>query len=197
MLYSYLGISISFPPFLLEFIVWRYTQHGQSPLSQLLISAHSHSIVYWFFSSHFMFHKYTTDITYITESGRKKNKQERTWVSPKRKKREVLAIFWYSVAIASVYLNEILTQLPGTLTHPLALVDLASRSTGPNSLLSHNYLSLQVCFIQEIVPLNRVYRQVKWKVGEEVIFLHLTPYPTATRTRAHTHTHTVIEHMYI
>ena len=33
-----------------------------------------------------MFYKYTTDITYITESGRKKNKQARTWVYPKHKK---------------------------------------------------------------------------------------------------------------
>ena len=68
-----------------------------------------------------MFYKYTTDIAYITESGRKKNKQERTWVSFKCKKGEVLALFWHSAAIASVYPNEIPTQLPGTLTHPLEL----------------------------------------------------------------------------
>ena len=43
------------------------------------------------------FYKYTTDITYITESRRKKDKQARTWVSPKRKKGEVLALFWHSV----------------------------------------------------------------------------------------------------
>ena len=94
-----------------------------------------------------MFYKYTTDITYIPESGRKKDKQARTWVSPKRKKGEVLALFWHSVAIVSVYSNEILTQLPGTLTRPPALSDLASGSTGPNSSLqqpplSHRRLSL-------------------------------------------------------
>ena len=45
-----------------------------------------------------MFYKYTTDITYITESGRKKNKQAWIWVvSPKRKKGQVLALFWHSV----------------------------------------------------------------------------------------------------
>ena len=43
-----------------------------------------------------MFYKYTIDITYITGSGRKKNKQERTWVvSPKFKKGEVLAFCGY------------------------------------------------------------------------------------------------------
>ena len=40
-----------------------------------------------------MFYKYTTDITCITESGRKKNKQARTWVSPKRKKGEIFGTF--------------------------------------------------------------------------------------------------------
>ena len=55
-----------------------------------------------------MFYKYITDITYITESVRKKNKQAWIWVSSKRKK-EVFALFWHSVAIASMYLNEILT----------------------------------------------------------------------------------------
>ena len=40
-----------------------------------------------------MFYKYATDITYITESGRKKNKQAWTWVSPKRKKEEVFRTF--------------------------------------------------------------------------------------------------------
>ena len=74
-----------------------------------------------------MFYKYTTDITYITESGRKKNKHVRTWVRPKCKKGEVLALFWHSVAIASMYSNKISTQLPGMLTHLLALADLASR----------------------------------------------------------------------
>ena len=44
-----------------------------------------------------MFHKYITDITNITESGRKKNKQAQTWISPKCEKREVWALFWHSV----------------------------------------------------------------------------------------------------
>ena len=39
----------------------------------------------------------TTDITYITESGRKKNKQAETRVSLKRKKGEVCALFWHSM----------------------------------------------------------------------------------------------------
>ena len=39
------------------------------------------------------------------------------------------------MAIVSVYLNEIPIQLPGTLIHPLALADLASGSTSPNSSL--------------------------------------------------------------
>ena len=74
-----------------------------------------------------MFYKYTIDITYITESGRK-NKHERTWITPKRKKGEALALFWHSVAIARVYPNEIPTRLPGTLTHPLALAASAAAS---------------------------------------------------------------------
>ena len=75
-----------------------------------------------------MFYKYATDITYITESGRNKNKQAPTWYS-KRKKGDVFGTFLAfcaSVAIASVYPSEITTQLPGTLTHPLALTDPAS-----------------------------------------------------------------------
>ena len=95
-----------------------------------------------------MFYKYITDIAYITESGRKKNKQTRIWVSPKRKKGEVLALFWHfceSMAIASVYPSEIPTQLPGTITHPPALGDPASGSTCPNSSFS-SCLSLTVAF---------------------------------------------------
>ena len=53
-----------------------------------------------------MSYKYTTD---ISESERKKNKQAWTGVSSKRKKGEVLALFWHSVAIMSVYPNEIPT----------------------------------------------------------------------------------------
>ena len=86
-----------------------------------------------------MFYKYATDIAYITESGREKKKQTWTWVSPKLKEGEVLVLLWHfyaSVAIASVYLSKIPTQLPGTLTHPLALADPASGSTGPNSSFS-------------------------------------------------------------
>ena len=64
-----------------------------------------------------IFYKYTTDITYITESRRKKNKQALTWVIPKCKKGKVLALLWHSVAITSVYQKEIPTQLPETLTH--------------------------------------------------------------------------------
>ena len=94
-----------------------------------------------------MFHKYTTDITYITESGRKKNKQPWTWIKPKHKKREVLALFWHSVVIASVYPNKIPTQLPGTLTHPLALGDLASESTSPNNSLQQLPLSDRRLFL--------------------------------------------------
>ena len=86
-----------------------------------------------------MFYKYRTHITYITKNGRKKNK--RTWVSLKRKKGEVLVLFWHSVAIASVYPNEIPTQLPGTLTHPLVLSDLASGPTSPNFSLQQQSLS--------------------------------------------------------
>ena len=93
-----------------------------------------------------MFYKYTTDITYITKSGRKKNKQGWTWVSRKRKKGDVFAIFWHSVAIASVYPNEILTRLPETLNHPLSLADLASGSTSLNSSLQQLPLSDHLFF---------------------------------------------------
>ena len=86
-----------------------------------------------------MFYKYTTDITYITESGKKKNKQARTWVSPKRKKGEVLALFRHSVAIMLVHPNKIPTQLPGLLTHPLTLADLFQQLP-----LSEHCLSLTV-----------------------------------------------------
>ena len=98
-----------------------------------------------------MFYKYTIDITCITKSGRKKNKRALTWVCPKHKK-GVLTLFWHfcaSLAIVSVYPNKIPTQLPGTLTHPLAQSVLASGSPGPNSSLqqpplSDRHLSLTV-----------------------------------------------------
>ena len=45
-----------------------------------------------------MFYKHTIDTTYIIESGRKKNKQARTWVSPKHKKGEV---FWTLLAFCA------------------------------------------------------------------------------------------------
>ena len=96
-----------------------------------------------------MFYKYITDITYITESGRKKNRQALTWVSPTCKKGEVRALFWdicASVAIASVYASEIPSRLPGTLTRPLALANPAFGSTCPNSSFS-NFLSLTSPFL--------------------------------------------------
>ena len=95
-----------------------------------------------------MFYKYAADMIYITESGRKKNKQARTRINPKYKKGEVFGTFLAfcaSVAATSVYSNKIPAQLPGTLTHPLALADLASGSTGPNSSFS-SHLSLTVAF---------------------------------------------------
>ena len=88
-----------------------------------------------------MFYKYTTDITYITESGIKKNKWARTRVRPKRKKGEVLALFWHFAAIASVHPNKIPIQLSRKLTHTLVLADLASWSTSPNSSLQQPPLS--------------------------------------------------------
>ena len=98
-----------------------------------------------------MLYKHTTDTAYITEGGRKKNKQARTWVSSKCKKKEKFwhfsVVFSASVAIGSVYPSKILTQPPGTLTHSLTLADLASESTGPYSSLS-NHLSLTVTFPQ-------------------------------------------------
>ena len=85
-----------------------------------------------------MFYKYTTD---ITKSGRKKKKQARTWVRPKRKKGEFFGTFLvFCDSKTSVYPNEIPTQLPWTLTHPLALADLASGSTSPNSSLQQSLL---------------------------------------------------------
>ena len=77
----------------------------------------------------------------MTETGRKKNKQARVWVSPKCKKGEVLTLFWHSVAIVSVYPSEIPTQVQGALTHSLALADLTYGSSGPNSLLQQPPLS--------------------------------------------------------
>ena len=44
-----------------------------------------------------MFYKYITNIIYITETGRKKNKQARTWIGPNRKKGEIWGFFWHSV----------------------------------------------------------------------------------------------------
>ena len=128
--------------------MWQYAQHDRSPLSQLLKLAHGYSIVQWFSlifgpGAFHMFYKYATDITYITENRRKKNQRSRTWVSPKRKKGEVLALFWHfcaSVAIASVYPSEFPTQLPGTLSHPLA------PATGPKSSFFSSCLSLTVAF---------------------------------------------------
>ena len=62
-----------------------------------------------------------------------------------------MALFWHSVAVTSMYLNEIPTQLPGMLTS-FALTDLASGSTSPNSLFSSR-LSLTVAFPQLLLIL--------------------------------------------
>ena len=94
-----------------------------------------------------MFYKYTIDITYTTKSGRGKNKQEWTWVNPMCKKGEILAFFWHSVAIAGMYPNKIPTQLPGTLTHPFVLADMASGFTGPNSSSLQSPLSDHCLFL--------------------------------------------------
>ena len=88
-----------------------------------------------FWRRHFTCFTNTQDTSYITENGRKKNKQVQTWVSPKHKKGEVWALFLdfcASVAIMGVYASEIPTQLLGTLIHPLALANPASGSTSPN-----------------------------------------------------------------
>ena len=122
--------------------------HGRSPLSQLLKPVHGHLIVHG--TSHLrpgafhMLYKHTTNTAYITESGRE-NKQARIWVTPKRKKEEVLAFFCASMTTASVYPSEIPSQTPGTLTYVFALTDPASVSTGPNSPLSSR-LFLTIAF---------------------------------------------------
>ena len=88
--------------------------------------------------------------TYTTESGRKENKQARTWVSPKHKKGEVFGTFlafYASVSVTRVHSNKIPIQLLGTLTHPLALADPSSGSAGPSSSLN-SHLSLTVAFLQ-------------------------------------------------
>ena len=99
-----------------------------------------------------IFYKYTTGLTYINENGRKKNKPERTWVSPKRKKGEVLALFWHSVANASEYPNEIPIPLSGTLTHHLTLANLAFWSTNPISSLQQPPFSLTVALFLGFAP---------------------------------------------
>ena len=114
-----------------------------------------HTIIWSFLGAFHMFYKYATDIAHITESGRKKNKQARTWISPKRKKGEV---FWHfsgiyaSIAIASLYPSEFPLQLPGTLTLPLTLADPLSGSTSTNSFFS-SCLSLTVAFPRLLVAL--------------------------------------------
>ena len=128
--------------------------HHLNFLYQLMAIRSSSGFAHLRLGAFHIFYKYTTDIIYITESGRKKNKQEWTLVSPKHKKGKVLALFWYSMAITSVYQNKIPTQHPGTLTHPLSLADLASRSTSPNSslqqppLLDHClFLTVTNCYL--------------------------------------------------
>ena len=90
-----------------------------------------------------MFYKYTRYNIYNREW--KKEEQTITeWGSPKAEEESsfgTFLAFCASVAIASVYPNEIPTQLPGTLTHPLALTGLASGSTCPNSSLQQPPLS--------------------------------------------------------
>ena len=86
---------------------------GRPPLTQLLKQAYSHPIVQWplFITGqgHFTCFTNTQDITYTIETGRKKNKQTRTLVSPKRKKREIFGsfqAFCASVSFTSVYSNK-------------------------------------------------------------------------------------------
>ena len=118
----------------------------------------------------YMLYKHTTDATYIIESGRKKNKQARTWVSFKRKKKfwPFSVVFCTSVAIVSVYPSEIPTQAPEKLTHPFALADLASESTGPNSSLG-SHISLTVAFLW--LSLTVFFCWLPW----DLAFPHLLP----------------------
>ena len=124
--------------------------HGRSPLSQLLKPVHGHPIVQWPLPSPAggISHALQTHNKHsIYNREWKKEEQTPTWVSPKRKKGEVFGTFLAfcaSVSVTSVY-SKIPTQLPGTLTHPLVLVDPASGSTGPNFSLS-NTLSLTFAF---------------------------------------------------
>ena len=89
--------------------------HDRSTLSQLLkpwpsdrlviflISGWGHfTLLYIRHNIHNISHCFTQDTTYITESWRKKKKQTRTWVSPKRKKGEVFGIFLAVCASVSV-----------------------------------------------------------------------------------------------
>ena len=129
---------------------------GRPPLSQSPKPAFGHPIVLWFLSSPAMgiSHCFTNiqDTTYTTERVEEKNKQARTWVKSKCKKGKVWSLSQHSMllSVASVY-SKIPTQLPRTRTHPLALADPASGSTGPNSSFSSR-LSLTVAFLRLLLP---------------------------------------------
>ena len=62
-------------------------------LNQLMAIRSSRGFSHLWPGAFHVFYKRKKDTTYMNESGRKKNKQVRTWVSSKRKKGEVLALY--------------------------------------------------------------------------------------------------------
>ena len=126
--------------------MWQYARHGRSPLSQLLKSAHDHSIISWFLSSMARCISHVLQIcdryNIYNREWEKEDQISTNWVILKRKKGKVLVLFWHFCAsvvldIASMYPSEIPTQQQGTLTHPLALAIPASRCKSPKSSLSN------------------------------------------------------------
>ena len=124
-------------------VLWQYTA-GRPPLSQPpkpLIAIRSSSGFSHLLPGVFHISLWTHKTQHTQPRGwRKREKQTWTWVSSKRKKGEVCDTFalcsvhlWAS---ASMYLSEIPSKPPGTLTHPPTLANPASESTGPSSRLS-------------------------------------------------------------
>ena len=83
--------------------------HYLNFLNQLMAIRSSNSFSHFWPGAFHMLYKHTTDATGIIKSGRMKNKQAWTWVSPKSKKGKVFGTFLAfcaSVSITSMNLNK-------------------------------------------------------------------------------------------
>ena len=126
------------------------------------------------------------------EGGRKENKQTQTWISFKRKKREVCDTFLAFYELSQVCIqSEILTKGSGMLTHPFTLANPPSGSTDPSSCSLLPTVVFCRLLLTALGPSFPHLLPVSWKISRAI---SLSWFRTKTDKgiiwMAFTHTHT-------